>query len=133
MGIRPALPPSEQIPASCLSEQQQTVPRSAVALSTLSHARFNSIPNWDIIKVTLSCTAMNFEANRTIGRYLKQTRVRQGLTQIQLAEELGRPQSFVSKVESGERSLHLSEVFEYARALGVPIDTIARDIESSLD
>ena len=33
---------------------------------------------------------------------LKQARKAQGVTQMQLAEALGRPQSFIAKIESGE-------------------------------
>lgn len=58
--------------------------------------------------------------------------MRQGHTQVQLAEALGRPQSFVSKIESGERSLHLSEIFDYARALDVSIERLVRDIDAVL-
>lgn len=75
---------------------------------------------------------MNVDANRAIGRCLKETRVRQGYTQSQLAGALGRPQSFVSKIESGERSLHLSEIFDYARALDVSIGRLMRDINAAL-
>jgi hypothetical protein len=39
--------------------------------------------------------------------------------QVQLAEMLGRPQSFVSKYERGERRLDFVEVFEIAEALRV--------------
>ena len=73
---------------------------------------------------------MNVDANRAIGRCLKETRVRQGYTQSQLAGALGRPQSFVSKIESGERSLHLSEIF--AHALDVSIGRLMRDIDAAL-
>jgi len=41
------------------------------------------------------------------------------MTQFQLAERLGRPQSFVSKYERGERRLDFVEVFEIAEALRV--------------
>ena len=42
-----------------------------------------------------------------------------GVTQVELAGILGRPQSFVSKYERGERRLDLVEVVEIATALGV--------------
>ena len=42
-----------------------------------------------------------------------------GLRQIDLAERLGKPQSFVSKVERGERRLDVVELIVVARAIGV--------------
>lgn len=44
-------------------------------------------------------------------------RKKQGLTQSAVAKALGKPQSFVSKYESGERRIDLVEFFCIARAL----------------
>ena len=41
-----------------------------------------------------------------------------GLTQHEVAERLGRPQSFVAKVEGGERRLDVIEFVDLVRALG---------------
>ena len=50
-----------------------------------------------------------------------------GLTQVGLAERLGRPQSFVSKYERGERKLDVIEFCEVCRALEVdPITFLER-------
>lgn len=50
-----------------------------------------------------------------------------GLTQLEVAERLGRPQSFVAKVEGGERRLDVIEFIELTRALGVdPVRLIKR-------
>ena len=48
-----------------------------------------------------------------------QARKSTGLTQVELADRLGRPQSFVSKYERGERKLDLIEFCEVCRALGI--------------
>lgn len=40
------------------------------------------------------------------------------VTQVELAEKLGKPQSFVSKVERGERRLDVIEFCQVAEALG---------------
>ena len=48
---------------------------------------------------------------------LTDARLRAGLTQASLAKKLGRPQSFVSKFENGERRLDLIEFLDVARAL----------------
>lgn len=42
-----------------------------------------------------------------------------GITQAKLAEALGRPQSFIAKVENGERKLDVVEFAVIARLLGV--------------
>jgi len=68
-------------------------------------------------------------------RSLVQARVAAGIRQIDLAERLGKPQSFVSKMETGERRLDLIEFLVVARALGIDPDTIisqlARDLPAN--
>lgn len=50
-----------------------------------------------------------------------------GLTQVQVAERLEVPQSFVSKYESGERRLDVVELRHVAEALGTTVlDVVAR-------
>lgn len=60
---------------------------------------------------------MSIERNMVVGRVLRELRDARGLKQVDLAARLGRKQSFVSKVESGERELSLAEVYSYALAL----------------
>ena len=49
-----------------------------------------------------------------------------GVTQVELAERLGKPQQFVSKYELGDRRVDLVEFFAICRALRVdPKDTFA--------
>ena len=58
---------------------------------------------------------------------LKQERHRVGLTQHQLAQRLGSPQSFVAKYEGGERRLDLVEFIAIARAVEAdPLEVFAR-------
>jgi len=50
-----------------------------------------------------------------------------GVTQAELAAQLARPQSFVSKIERGERQLDVVEFLGIAQALGVdPAELIAK-------
>lgn len=53
---------------------------------------------------------------------LKNARLQAKLLQIDLAERLKKPQSYVSKVESGERKIDLIELAQYCSALD--IDTL---------
>jgi transcriptional regulator with XRE-family HTH domain len=57
-----------------------------------------------------------YERLRTL---LIEKRLHVGLTQRQLAVQLHRPQSFVSKYERGERRLDVVEFIEIANALGI--------------
>lgn len=58
---------------------------------------------------------------------LRRIRRDAGLTQVQVAERLGVPQSFVSKYESGERRLDVIELGHVAEAIGSTLmDVVAR-------
>lgn len=52
------------------------------------------------------------------------------LTQTALAKKLGRPQSFVSKFERGERRLDVIEFLDVAEALGIDPHRLMRDVEA---
>ena len=53
---------------------------------------------------------------------LQSARKASGLTQVQLAKLLGRPQSFVSKSERGERRVDFTELLEFAEAMKLDVD-----------
>ena len=76
---------------------------------------------------------MNVDANKICGRCLAQLREKAGLTQVELAKRLNVPQSFVSKVETGERSLRAYELFDYAYALGVDVHPVVSCLGSALE
>ncbi|WP_308190293.1 helix-turn-helix transcriptional regulator [Amycolatopsis sp. GM8] len=52
---------------------------------------------------------------------LRQLRREAGLTQVQVAEALGVPQSFVSRYESGQRRLDIVELRHVGQVLNVSI------------
>jgi transcriptional regulator with XRE-family HTH domain len=63
---------------------------------------------------------------------LRQIRLSAGLSQVELAQRLGLPQSFVSKYESGERRLDLIEVYRICNAVGISMVEFVRKFEESL-
>ncbi|KAF1708652.1 transcriptional regulator [Pseudoxanthomonas sacheonensis] len=68
---------------------------------------------------------------RTLLSVLVQARKDAGLTQQQLADKLGRPQSFVSKTENGERRIDVVEFLELCRLVGADPHNVLRRIEPS--
>ncbi len=76
---------------------------------------------------------MNVDANKVCGRCLARMRQESGLTQVDIARALGVPQSFVSKIETGERSLKLYEQFDYARALGISAPALSERLQSEMN
>ncbi|HVV09031.1 helix-turn-helix transcriptional regulator [Amycolatopsis sp.] len=52
---------------------------------------------------------------------LRELRHEAGLTQMQVAERLGVPQSFVSKYEAGQRRLDIVELRHVGEVLGISI------------
>jgi transcriptional regulator with XRE-family HTH domain len=64
---------------------------------------------------------------------LYRLRVGSGLRQKDIAEKLGVPQSYVSKIESGERRIDLIELKEYCEALGSDLGEFISNYEQSLN
>lgn len=60
---------------------------------------------------------------------LVEARKKAGVTQTELAAELGRPQSFVAKYESRERRLDVAEYLMIAKALGADPHKLTRAAE----
>jgi len=76
------------------------------------------------------------EAYERLRDALVAARDRAGVTQVALAERLGKPQSFVSKFENRERRLDLIEVLAVLRALGIDevrfLTDLVRDLPAEL-
>lgn len=66
-------------------------------------------------------------------RLLRQLRKNADLTQAQLADKIGFPQSFVSKYESGERRLDLVELRQVCTALKTSVAEFATRWEKTLN
>jgi transcriptional regulator with XRE-family HTH domain len=57
------------------------------------------------------------DREKKLRELLKEARLDRELRQVDVAERLGRPQSYVAKVESGERTLDFIEVLDYCKAV----------------
>lgn len=64
---------------------------------------------------------------------IREARLAAGQRQSDLAEKLGQPQSFVSKVESGERRLDVLELRQVCLALNLSIVDLLYEFERKLE
>lgn len=71
--------------------------------------------------------------NEKLLRLLKRIRQERGIRQVELAGQLGVPQSFVSKYESGDRRLDILELRKVCKALGIPFEEFIRELEENLN
>lgn len=60
---------------------------------------------------------------------LVEARLSKCLTQTEVATRLGKPQSFVSKYESGERRLDVIELLEVCQALAIKPSSILNKMD----
>lgn len=67
--------------------------------------------------------------HRALIAVIKAKRGAAGLTQRQLAAKLKRSDSFVWKLEAGERQINVLEFIEIARTLGVKASKLLAEIE----
>ena len=65
-------------------------------------------------------------------RLLKTARKKSGVTQIELAERLGQTQSFVSKVERGDRRLDIVQLRTILLEFGVTLQEFVRKLEAEI-
>ena len=62
-------------------------------------------------------------AYREFTKRLREARERAGLLQTEVAKRLGKPQSYVSKCESGERRVDVVELAAFAELYGASIES----------
>ena len=76
--------------------------------------------------------ANSVSAQEQLQALLRQVRTEAGLTQTDVAQRLGQPQSFVSKYESGERRLDILELRGVCQVVGIPLPEFIRRLEQAL-
>ena len=64
---------------------------------------------------------------------LKRIRQDKEIRQVELAERLGVPQSFVSKYETGDRRLDILELRQICNAVGISLEEFIQKLEDSLN
>jgi transcriptional regulator with XRE-family HTH domain len=63
---------------------------------------------------------------------IKAARIHRGVSQRELARRLGKPPSFVNKIEQLERRLDIVEFIAIADAIGVSASELIKEVESAL-
>ena len=74
----------------------------------------------------------NFPHNtdhKTLVSLLRELRLEKGMIQSEVAEKMGRPQSFVAKYENSERRLDFIDVYYISKALGVSFSELCESFE----
>jgi len=66
-------------------------------------------------------------------KILKNIRTVTGMSQRDLMQKLERPQSYISKYETGERRLDLLELKELCDACGIKLVDVAQQVEDEID
>ncbi|MGY0154678.1 helix-turn-helix domain-containing protein [Edwardsiella tarda] len=87
----------------------------------------NDIRFWDRDRILTMSSIYSYEYQSII-KTLKARRIELKITQAQLAQVLGKPQSFVSKIESGERRLDIIEFVHIARQLSLDFNEVLEKI-----
>ena len=76
--------------------------------------------------------SLHSREQRILLNVLREMRAKRKLRQADVAKKLGRPQSFVSKYESGERRLDVLELRYVCGALGTTLAEMVRELERRL-
>ncbi len=64
---------------------------------------------------------------------LVEQREKKGLLQTELASRLGKPQSFISKYENGERRLDVLELRQVCHAIGISLPAFIKLLEKKIE
>jgi transcriptional regulator with XRE-family HTH domain len=72
--------------------------------------------------------SVHTERYRNLLTVLIDARKAAGITQAELAGKLDKPQSYVSKVESGERRIDVIEFIDICEAVGAVLERLVADL-----
>ena len=80
----------------------------------------------------MTCTKYGNEDRIYMVSRLRDARLACGLTQDQLAEKLGKTQSFIAKYETRERSLEFFEVLELCQVLKITVSHLVSEARQAV-
>ena len=113
----------------------QRMPRPSRGVRSCVRTATHNIRFWDIGKggcaVDLVEKSLYTADYQRLCALLVQLRHDAGLTQVQVAEALHVPQSFVSKYEAGQRRLDVIELQHIAAVLGTTLPAIVETLTST--
>jgi len=70
---------------------------------------------------------------RALTAILTEARRKAGLTQQLVADRLGKPQSYVAKIEGNERRIDVVEFVAFARAMGIDPANLFGEVIAAID
>jgi transcriptional regulator with XRE-family HTH domain len=70
--------------------------------------------------------SLNSPRHELVKSVLIEQRKAVGMTQTEVAERLGRPQSYIAKIEGGERRIDLVELIDVAQVIGLDLEALVR-------
>ncbi|QCW25965.1 helix-turn-helix domain-containing protein [Lysobacter enzymogenes] len=80
----------------------------------------------------MSSSTLYTKENEVLSRLIREMRTAAGLTQAACAEALGKPQSYVSKIEGGTQRIDVLQLRDYCHVCGVSLPMFIKQFESSI-
>lgn len=77
-------------------------------------------------------TSLYSERHAVLVEYLRELRVLRHLTQAEVAEAIGRPQTYLSDIEKGKRGLDLLQVLDLCEAYDVSLPAFSVELDQRL-
>ena len=100
----------------------------------MNKSLFGIIRSWDqLLRLMAPRMSKSIHSHQHVKlrELLVAARKKAGLTQQDVADQLGRPQSFVAKYEGGERRLDVVEFLQVAAVLGADPARLVRALNAS--
>jgi len=97
------------------------------------HPFRNGLDQFGLIQIRCQARRMNYSPR--YGRFralLRQIREEAGFNQTALAQKLGKPQTFVSKSELGERRIDFLETLDFCAACGVTASQFIERLQNGI-